>query len=229
MNGQRTDDRTTGWGSASGPLLGQVLALSCWIGRRSWVGFLRAGLGRLLAVAMYQSVQNKLSVLTLAEWWLNISTALYLNSVKVGQPLVKLATRYSVIMRNHYNSNEVPILMKVRLFCPLIDRRRQAAWQDGPCSWSFHLIIEQSWAEPSGHRCQNSWACFLRVVSKSFTHFRSQFLLTFPLCFRIRGVGHIKITNNDTSRVREVNSGLETSLPEIVSLCLLPPPTAFPA
>lgn len=53
---------------------------------------------RLRAVAVYLSLQNKLSVLTSAQragWLLAL---LFAVTVKVGWPLVKLASRYSDIV-----------------------------------------------------------------------------------------------------------------------------------
>lgn len=56
-----------------------------------------------------------------------------------------------------------PCLSRWLIF-PTTDRRWQGAWQCRPCGWSWHLMSEQNWAEPSGHKCQNSKTHFPRVA-----------------------------------------------------------------
>lgn len=70
----------------------------------------------------------------------------------------------SVILRSHWSSKAMSVMVKVRLVFPNTDRRWQGDRQCRACGWSWHLTSEQNWAEPSGHKCQNSKTHFLRVA-----------------------------------------------------------------
>lgn len=84
------------------------------------------------------------------------------NSVMVGQPLLSPRSRGTL---SPWGAPAAWRLCLSRwLIFPTTDRRWQGAWQCRPRGWRWHLMSEQNWAEPSGHKCQNSKTHFPRVA-----------------------------------------------------------------